>query len=99
VWQEIFQCWTNKCQLIIVIVNVIKNLFILPKVLFEEPELDGRLGVFQYAHHHNADETLVQMSRSQRKDVEFIFIVFTRLGCEGTGDGIPQSGVIIVIVS
>ncbi len=39
------------------------------EVVLEEPELDRRLGVLQDGEHHDLQESLVQVTRRHRKDV------------------------------
>ena len=62
------------------------------EVVFEEPELDGRLGVSQYAQHHDAHQSLVQVPRGQREDVELIvWVGRTAAAAECTAGG-AQTG-------
>ena len=43
--------------------------------VFEEPELDGSLGVTEDRHHHDAQEPLVQMTRCHGEDVDCLVLI------------------------
>ena len=78
-------------------IRKVKNLEGGRQVVFEEPELDGRLGVLEDAQHHDADETLVEVARSQREDVELVVLVVDGFRGEGRRDRVPQTVVVLIV--
>lgn len=46
------------------------------KIVLEEPKFDRALGLFQNAKHHDFQETLVEMSASQGKNVDHVVRFF-----------------------